>query len=322
MEGTPLWAWAGFLAFIAAMMALDLGVFHRKAHIVGFREAGAWTVAWITLALLFCLGLWRFSPPAIARDRSLEFLTAYIVELSLSMDNLFVFLVIFRYFRLPELQYHRVLIWGIIGAVVLRGPMILGGMWLVHLFEWVLYVFGAVLIVTAVRLLVARADGVDPGRNWLVRVAGIFLPVTKKYVGGAFLARRPGGGWAMTPLLVVLMVVSTTDVVFAVDSIPAGFGVTRDGFVLFTSNMLAVMGLRSMFFLLAGMLHRFRFLKPGLAAALGFIGVKMVAEPWVEVPIAVSLGVVLAIIAGSVLLSALLAPRAPGQGGTGPRAPR
>jgi len=309
MEGTPLIAWAGFLAFIALMMALDLGVFHRKAHVVRLREAASWSAAWVAMALLFCAGLWRFYPAGNAHVRALEFLTAYLVELSLSVDNLFVFVVIFRYFRLPEPNYHRVLFWGIVGAVILRAAMILGGVALVARFHWVLYAFGAFLLYTSVKLATMKDEGVEPGQNPLVKLARKLFRVTGEYTGASFLVRDNAGRITLTPMLLILLAVETTDVVFALDSIPAGFGVTRDGFILFTANMFAVMGLRSMFFLLAGMLHRFRFLKPGLAGALGFIGVKMVVEPWIEVPIAVSLGVVLAIIAGSILLSALLPPR-------------
>jgi tellurite resistance protein TerC len=306
MEGAPLYAWAGFIVFIGAMMALDLGVFHRRAHVVRFREAALSSAAWVALALLFCAGLWRFYPVGNPHVRALEFLTAYLVELSLSVDNLFVFLVIFRYFRLPETNYHRVLFWGIVGAVILRAAMILGGVALVARFHWVLYVFGAFLVYTAVKLVVMKEEGVEPGANPLVRMVRKVFRVTGEYSGAAFITRDHAGRVTLTPMLLILLAVETTDVVFALDSIPAGFGVTRDGFILFTANMFAVMGLRSMFFLLSGMLSRFRFLKPGLAAALGFIGVKMVVEPWVEVHIGVSLGVVLSILAASVAVSVLL----------------
>jgi len=299
------WAWVAFLAFIIAMMALDLGVFHRKAHRVSLREAALWSAVWVVLALVFGAGVWAKLGPT----RGMEFITAWVIEESLSVDNLFVFLVIFRYFALPEKQYHRVLIWGIIGAIVLRGAMIMGGVALVNAFHWALYVFGVLLICTAVKLLVQKDERVEPWKNPLVRLAKLVFPVTHDYVGGNFFVRMKQGWPAMTPMFIILLVVSTADVVFAVDSIPAVFAVTRDAFIIFTSNMLAVMGLRSIFFLLAGILPKFRYLRGGLSIALFAIGVKMLTEKWVEVPILVSLGVVAGIIGGAALLSWLVPPK-------------
>jgi len=299
MATVPVWVWASFLAFMAAMMALDLGVFHRKAHAVSLREAGIWTAVWVSLALIFDLGILKIQGPT----RALEFLTGYVIEESLSVDNLFVFLVIFRYFALPEKHYHRVLIWGIIGAVILRGVMIFGGVALVNSFSWTLYLFGALLVYTAVKLFFEEDTRVEPEKNPLVRLARLVFPVTHDYVGGRFFTASRTGWPAMTPMFIVLMVVSTADVVFAVDSIPAVFAVTRDPFIIFTSNMFAVMGLRSVFFLLAGVLPKFRFLKPGLSFALFFIGAKMLLEKWVHIPVFVSLGAVAGILAVAVLAS-------------------
>lgn len=298
MPVTSAWMWIGFFGFVAGMMALDLGVFHKKAHVVTLKEAGIWSAVWVALSLGFDLIVWANK----GRTAGLEFLTGYVIEESLSLDNLFVFLVIFRYFRLPEKHYHRVLIWGIIGAIVLRGLMISLGVELVNRFEWTIPVFGAILLFTAVRLVHAGEERIEPGKNWLFRITRLFFEVEPRFHDGAFfIARR--GRWAMTPLFVALLVVSSADVVFATDSIPAIFAVTRDPFIVFTSNMFAVMGLRSMFFLLSGILDRFRYLKVGLALVLGFIGIKMMLEPWVHIPIGLSLAVVALTLAGSIGLS-------------------
>lgn len=305
MPETTWWMWAGFLAFVAVMMALDLGVFHRRAHAVSLREAGGMTVFWVGLALGFNLLIWAWRGPTSA----LEFTTGYLVEESLSVDNLFVFLIVFKYFALPASQYHRVLVWGIIGAVLMRGLMIGLGAALISRFHWILYLFGAALVVTAIRLAVSQeGEQVHPGRNLLVRLARRIWPVTHGYRGGAFFVRTRTGRLSMTPLLLVVLVVESTDVVFAVDSIPAIFAITTDPFIVFTSNIFAILGLRSIFFLLAGIIHKFRYLRYGLALVLGFIGVKMLVEPWVHIPILASLGVVGATLTGSVVLS-LLADR-------------
>ena len=308
MATVPMWVWISFLAFMGAMMALDLGVFHRKAHVVSMREAGIWTVIWVSLALIFNLGVLKTMGPA----RALEFLTGYVIEESLSVDNLFVFLVIFRYFALPEKLYHRVLIWGIIGAVILRGIMIFGGVALVNSFSWTLYLFGAILVYTAINLFVEEDTRVEPEKNPLVRLARMVFPVTRGYVGSRFFVPSRSRWPAMTPMFIVLMVVSTADVVFAVDSIPAVFAVTRDPFIIFTSNMFAVMGLRSVFFLLAGVLPKFRFLKPGLSLALFFIGAKMLLEKLVHIPVFVSLAVVAGIL-GLAVLASWMFPEKPGK---------
>ena len=302
---TPLWVWAAFLGFVVAMMALDLAVFQRRSHLMSFREAGIWSAVWVGLALVFNAILWRWRGP----QAGLEFLTGYVIEESLSLDNLFVFLVIFRFFKLPDREYRRILTWGILGAIVLRGVMIGAGAALVAAFHWVLYLFGAALIATAVKLFFTGDEGVETERNPLVRLARRFAPVTARFHGSRFFVRSRGRR-AMTPLLIILLVVSWTDVVFATDSIPAIFAVTRDPFIVFTSNMFAVMGLRSVFFLLVGILHKFRYLKAGLAVVLGFIGVKMVLEPWIHIAIVHSLAVVALTLAGSIGLSLAAAPEA------------
>ena len=298
MESTPAWLWAVFLVVVAGMMALDLLVFQRTARRVGLREAAAWTVVWVGLALGFNLLVWWARGP----ERGLEFLTGYVIEESLSLDNLFVFLVIFRFMALPAHQYRLVLTWGILGAVVLRGIMIGGGMALIHSFAWMLEVFGVFLLVTAIKLFTEEEHRVAPEHNVLVRLARRVFPVFPRYAGDRFFVRT-GGRTAMTPLLIVLLVVSTTDVIFATDSIPAIFAVTRDPFIVFTSNMFAVMGLRSIFFLLADILHLFRFLRQGLALVLGFIGGKMLLERWVHLPILWSLAGVAVILGVSVAAS-------------------
>ncbi len=301
MLGTPWWVWTLFLAFVALMTAVDLVVFQRKAHAISLKEAAAWSGAWIGLALAFNLLVWGWLGPRPA----LEFLTGYLIEESLSLDNLFVFLVIFQYFSLASKLYRLVLTWGILGAVILRGIMIFAGVALVNRFSFVIGIFGALLLLTAVKLLFQKEERVDPDRNLLVRFARLFYPVVRDFHGTRFWVRRRDGPAAKTPQLVVLIVVSTRKEVFATDSIPAIFAVTRDPFIVFTSNLFAVMGLRSIFFLLAGVLHKFRFLRHGLAAVLGFIGTKMVLEPWLHLSILASLGGVVVLLAGSLAASLL-----------------
>jgi tellurite resistance protein TerC len=300
MDSTAPWLWAVFAGIVAGMMALDLVVFQREARAVSRREAALWTAAWVGLALGFNALVWAWRGP----QRGMEFLTGYLIEESLSLDNLFVFLIIFRYFALPSHQYRIVLTWGILGAILLRGVMIVGGVALISWFAWTLELFGLLLVVTATRLFYEEEEKVEPERNLLVRAARLIYPVAHRGTGDRFFVRR-GRRKAMTPLFIALLVISTTDVVFATDSIPAIFAVTRDPFVVFTSNMFAVMGLRSVFFLLADLLHVLRFLRQGLALVLGFIGAKMLVEHWVHASILVSLGGVALILAGSVAASLL-----------------
>ena len=295
---TAPWLWGVFFAVVFGMMAVDLLIFQRSSRRLGLREAAIWTAVWVALALAFNAVIWWWRGPV----RGLEFLTGYLIEESLSLDNLFVFLVIFRYFAVPPTQYRIVLTWGIVGAVVLRGLMIGFGVALIGLVAWALQFFGALLVVTAYKLFREEETRVEPDQNLLVRTAKRFFPVVPRFVGDHFFVRSRGR-WGMTPLMIVLLVVSTTDVVFATDSIPAIFAVTRDPFIVFTSNLFAVMGLRSIFFLLADVLHLFRFLRQGLALVLGFIGAKMLLEHWIHASILVSLGGVVVILGGSIAAS-------------------
>ena len=301
--GSPL-MWGGFTAFILAMLALDLGVFHRKAHEVSVREAFLWSVVWIGLALSFNLLVWQWFGPT----RGLEFLTGYLIEKALSVDNVFVFLVVFSFFAVPALYQHRVLFWGIVGAIVMRAIFILAGAALLERFHWIIYVFGAVLVATGVKLFLQRNEQMDPGKNVVLRLFRRFVPSTDEYHGQRFTVVKNGRRYA-TPLLAVLVAIEATDLIFAVDSIPAIFAVTRDPFIVYTSNIFAILGLRAMYFLLAGVMDRFRYLKPGLAMVLVFVGAKMLVAELYKIPIGVSLGVVASILAGSVLVSAVVTGR-------------
>jgi tellurite resistance protein TerC len=299
-----VWLWVGFNVFVLAMLALDLGVFHRKAHVVGFREAVAWSAVWITLALLFNVGVYAWRGP----QAGLEWLTGYLIEKSLSVDNIFVFLLIFSYFRVPQLYQHKVLFWGILGALLMRAVLIVLGAALIKNFHWVIYVFGAFLVVTAVKMALQKETGVHPERNPLVRLLGRLMPVTREYHGDRFFVRQDGRTWA-TPLFTALLVVEFSDLVFAVDSIPAIFAVTSDPFIVYTSNVFAILGLRSLFFALAGFMGKFRYLKPGLAGVLGFVGVKMLLADVYKVPVALSLGIIALILGAAVAASLLFPPK-------------
>jgi tellurite resistance protein TerC len=297
---------------VLALLALDLGVFNRRAHTPSPREALAWSAAWITLAAAFCGGV----AATLGREAALAFAAAYLVEQALSVDNLFVFLVLFAYFRVPDVQRHRVLFWGILGALVMRAAMIFAGAALLERFEWLLYVFGAFLLFTAGRMAFGGGDHVDPSHNPVLRLVRRLLPVTHGYRGSHFFVREPvaAGGpprLSATPLFVVLALVETTDVVFAVDSIPAVFGVTRDPFIVYTSNVFAILGLRSLFFVLSGVIERFHLLRYGLAAVLAFVGLKMLAGHWIHVPTALSLGVI-ALALGASVVASLMIPAPPG----------
>jgi tellurite resistance protein TerC len=265
-----VWLWVGFALFILAMLALDLGVFHRKAHAVSFKEALGWIATWVTLALLFGVGVWHFA----GHERALEFYTGWLIEYSLSVDNVFVFALIFSYFAVPPASQHKVLFWGILGALVMRFAMIYAGAALITRFSWLLYLFGAFLIFTGTRMAFRRIEQIRPERNPIVRWFRKCVPVTRDYHEDRF-AVRQRGRWLMTPLLVVLVCVETTDVMFATDSIPAIFAVTLDPFVLYTSNVFAILGLRSLYFVLAGAINLFHHLKLGLGLVLTFVGVKM-----------------------------------------------
>jgi len=303
--GTPL-LWGAFTLFVLGLLALDLGVFHRKAHAVGPREALGWSLFWIALALLFNAGVvWWFGA-----QRGLEFLTGYLIEKALSVDNIFIFLVIFSYFSVPAAYQHRVLFWGILGAIIFRVIFILAGAALLAAFHWVIYVFGGLLILTAVRIVRARDEEVHPERNPLLRLVRRYVPVVSTYQGARFFVRA-GGRLMATPLLLVLVVVEATDIVFAIDSIPAIFAVTGDPFIVYTSNIFAILGLRALFFLLAGVLTRFQYLKIGLGLVLAFVGTKMLISDLYKIPIGLSLAVVAALIGGAVVASLLRPPSKP-----------
>jgi tellurite resistance protein TerC len=308
-----LWPWLGFTAFVLAMLALDLGVFHRKAHEVSTREAAAWSAVWVALALTFGYGVHRF----MGADAGLQFLTGYLVEKALSVDNVFVFVLVFSYFRVPARYQHRVLFWGILGALVMRGAMIAAGAALLHRFHWVVYVFGAFLVLTGVRMARQAEHAIDPERNPVIRLVRRLLPVARSYHGQQFFARE-AGRLVATPLFVVLAFVETTDLIFAVDSIPAVFAVTTDPFLVYTSNVFAILGLRALYFLLAGVIHRFHFLKQGLAAVLVFVGAKMLLADVVEVPVGISLGVIGAVLGTSVAASLLFPKEAAEEAPAGP----
>jgi len=288
--------WIGFATGILILLALDLGVFHRKAHAVPLREAATWSLVWFTLAMLFAGGVFYFRGVV----SGMEFLTGYLIELSLSVDNVFLFAVIFTYFQVPPAYQHRVLFWGILSAIVLRGIMIAVGAALIARFHWIIYLFGGFLILTGVKMFLHRNRETDPGENALIRLLKRVVPLTDQYHGQRFFIRIDSRLLA-TPLFLVLSLVEFTDLMFAVDSIPAIFAVTRDPFIVFTSNVLAILGLRSLYFLLAGVMDRFQYLKVGLSAILVFVGFKMLGI--VKIPILASLLVVVSILTISILAS-------------------
>ncbi|HEX8706631.1 MAG TPA: TerC family protein [Pyrinomonadaceae bacterium] len=323
-----IWLWAGFAAFILLMLSLDLGLFNRKAHTVTYKESVIWSSVWVTLALLFSgLVFWH-----LGQQKGTEFLAGYLIELSLSVDNLFVFLLIFSYFKVPAIYQHRVLFWGVLGALVMRITMIFLGTALIRQFGWIIYIFGAFLVYTGIKMFRQEETDVHPEQNPVVRLVTRFVPITRHYDGEKFFTvengRRTG-----TLMLLVLVIVEVTDLVFAVDSIPAIFGVTTDTFIIYTSNVFAILGLRSLYFLLAGVVEKFHYLKLGLAIVLSFIGFKMLlpllakgvayalnaagasaaaaeVEHFNHIPIGIALGIVAAVLIGSVVASLLWPSRA------------
>jgi TerC family integral membrane protein len=301
--GTP-GLWIGFIAFVLAMLGLDLGVFNRKAHEVRVREALVWTAVWISLALLFNLGVYVWFGP----ERALEFLSGYVIEKALSVDNLFVFIVVFSVFAVPAKLQHRVLFWGILGALVMRAIFIVLGAALLQKFHWVGYLFGVFLIFTGVKLMLQRAGEVHPERNPLFRLFRRLVPAVNDYRGGRFTVVEAGKRHA-TPLLLVLVAIEAADIVFAVDSIPAIFAITKDPFIVFTSNIFAILGLRALYFALAGMMGKFHYLKVGLSLVLVFVGGKMLAAGVYKIPVLASLGVIAALLGGAVAASLLRPPR-------------
>jgi tellurite resistance protein TerC len=305
-----LWLWIGFNLFVLLMLAVDLGIFHRHAHEVSMKEAAGWSVAWVTLALLFNYGVYRF----MGAQAGAEFLTGYLIEKALSVDNIFVFVLIFAYFRVPSKYQHRVLFWGIIGALLMRGAMIGAGAYLIKQFHWIIYVFGAFLVITGIRMATQDEHDIEPESNPVIRLVKRFIPVTNEYHGQDFFVRRADASGVAkrvaTPLFVVLALVETTDLIFAVDSIPAIFAVTEDPFLVYTSNVFAILGLRSLYFLLAGVIHKFHYLKLGLSAVLAFVGAKMLLTDVYKIPIGVSLGVIALTLAAAVVFSLLFPKRA------------
>ena len=304
----PIWAWAGFAVFILLMLALDLGVLNRKAHVIKYREAVTWSIVWVTLALLFAAGVyWK-----LGTQTGLEFLTGYIIELSLSVDNLFVFILIFSYFKVPAKYQHRLLFWGVMGALVMRITMIALGAALIERFHWIIYVFGVFLIYTGIKMLRQDETEVQPEDNPVVRFVTRYIPVTRTYDGEKFFTEVNGRRMG-TLMLLVLITVEVTDLVFAVDSIPAIFGITTNTFIVYTSNVFAILGLRSLYFLLAGIIEKFHYLKIGLSIVLAFVGVKMLTEGLVEKYlhlgkeniITISLVVVATVLIGSVVASVI-----------------
>jgi tellurite resistance protein TerC len=306
MNWDTILLWVGFNFFVLTMLALDLGVFHRQAHAISIKEAALWSVVWIGLSLLFNVGvyLWRGS------EIALEFLTGYLIEKSLSVDNIFVFVLLFTAFSVPATSQHRVLFWGILGALVLRGALILVGAVLLKQFHWIIYLFGAFLIFTGVKMAIHRNEEQHPENNPLVKWVSRFIPVTGDYDHDRFFVRRAGKLIA-TPLLLVLFVVESTDLVFAVDSIPAIFAVTQDPFIVYTSNVFAILGLRSLYFVFAGAVSKFYYLKLGLSAILMFVGAKMALADVYRIPITLSLFVIAAILAAAIVASLLRARRLP-----------
>jgi tellurite resistance protein TerC len=291
--------WILFNLFVIGMLALDLGVLRRRSRAVGFREALAWSAVWVALACAFAvvISFWH------GRAEALQFVTGYVIELSLSVDNLFIFLLIFRYFKVPSQHQHKVLFWGILGALVVRSLFILAGVSLIERFDWIMYVFGVLLVYSGIKLLGGGNDEIHPEKNPVVRVFRRILPVTNEYEGGKFFVRR--NGLYATPLLIVLLVVETTDIIFAVDSIPAVLAITLKAFIVYTSNVFAILGLRSMYFALAGMMDLFHYLHYGLSVVLIFVGLKMIGAHYVNIPTEWALAIVLLVLGISVVASLL-----------------
>ena len=290
--------WSGFVIFILLMLALDLGVFQRRSHEIKVKESLLLMGFWISLALLFDLGIYVFRGPHPA----LEFLTGYLIEESLSVDNIFVFLMIFSYFSVPAYIQRKALVWGILGAIILRAIFILAGLTLIHKFNWLIYVFGGLLIWTGIKMVSTSEKQLEPEKNPVLKLFRKFVPVTKDYEGDKFFVKQTGR-YVATPLFIVLLVIETTDLIFAVDSIPAVFGVTLDPFIVYTSNIFAILGLRALYFALAGMMKRFHYLSCGLSVILVFIGAKMLLSHFFLIPIHIALGIVVGVLSLSVVIS-------------------
>ncbi|MCC6936146.1 MAG: TerC family protein [Thermomicrobiales bacterium] len=297
--GSP-WLWIGFTVFVLVLLTLDLGIFHRRPHAISVREAALWTAGWATLAAIFNVGVFYWA----GSERGLEFTAGYLVELALSVDNMFVFALIFGWFAVPRAYQHRVLFWGILGALVMRLAFILVGSALLSTFHWIIYIFGVFLIFTGYKILREKGTHIDPEKNIALRLFRRVMPITNEYHGQRFTIIEAGKRVA-TPLLAVLVLIEATDLVFALDSVPAIFAITDDPFIVYTSNVFAILGLRSLYFLLAGIMDSFRYLKVGLGAVLIFVGAKMTLADVYHMPIALSLGIIVALIGGSIILSLL-----------------
>ena len=312
--------WGGFAAIVAVLLALDLGVFHRTAHAVSLKEATVWTVIWITVGSLFGLAIYLFWGDLVPltaytnEEAALAYFTGYLIEKALAVDNIFVFVLIFGYFSVPAAYQHRVLFWGILGAIVMRAALIFAGVALITAFHWVIYVFGAFLILTGIKMLMTREGAFDPEKNPVVKLARRLMPVTPGYDGERFFVRKPGPAGTLvlmaTPLFLVLLLVEFTDLVFAIDSIPAILAITQEPFIVLTSNVFAILGLRSMYFMLADVVPKFVYLKPALSAILVWVGAKMLLVDVYKVPTGISLGLVAAILVVAVTASVLRNRRA------------
>jgi len=292
-----LW-WTFFGVFILAMLALDLGVFNRQTHVVKIKESLLWTAFWVTLALLFCGGIYLF----YGHQKAMEFLAGYLIEYSLSIDNLFVFLLLFRYFRVPHEYEHKTLFWGILLALVTRGIFIFAGVALINTFHWIIYVFGVFLVFTGIKMALNKETEIHPDKNVAIKLLRFFIPVTKEFSGARFFIVQQGRRLA-TPMLAVLLALETTDIIFAIDSIPAVLAITTDPFIVYTSNVFAILGLRSLFFAISGLMKLFHHLHYGLAAILSFVGIKMLIADFFKIPTGISLGVIAAILALAVISS-------------------
>ncbi|OGP68203.1 MAG: hypothetical protein A2W27_07885 [Deltaproteobacteria bacterium RBG_16_44_11] len=299
-----LW-WIAFTILILSLLALDLGLFNRKAHIIRLKEALLWTSFWVSLGLLFGVGIYYF----YGHNKAMEYFAGYLIEYSLSVDNLFVFLLIFRYFRVPHKLEHKALFWGILMALITRAIFIFAGVVLINKFHWIIYIFGAFLIFTAVRMALGKEYEVHPGKNIMIKMLRFLMPVTRNYEEGRFFIVKRGIRFA-TPLLAVILALETTDIIFAVDSIPAVLAITNDPFIIYTSNVFAILGLRSLFFAISGIMRIFHYLHYGLVAVLSFVGVKMIISDFYKIPINISLGVIASFLAVSIIAS-LVWPQSP-----------
>jgi tellurite resistance protein TerC len=293
--------WGGFSLFVLGMLALDLGVFHRKSHVVSVREALTWTAVWITLAMVFNLFIYHY----FDKEKSLEFFTAYLVEKSLSVDNIFVMIMIFAYFQVPDSYQHKVLFWGIFGALVMRIIFIFAGIELIHKFHWLIYIFGGFLIFTGIRMVSGSDKPIEPEKNPLVKLVRRIFPVTNSFEGDRFFVKRESKTWA-TPLFIVVVLIEATDLIFAVDSIPAIIAISEDTFIVYTSNVFAILGLRSLYFALAGIEKYFKYLKYGLATILVFVGFKMCITDFYKIPVEISLIVIAFLLSISMITSVLV----------------